>query len=89
MVLLEAGMLAKAGRIRFSSSFEHWTEALLAQPGFALARMDTPIIFEAITVSANSDPYDISIIATARSLDLQLITKDQAITDSNEVQILW
>lgn len=89
MALLETGMLAKAGRIRLSSGFEQWAEALLAQPGFALAKMDTHVIFSAMTVSANSDPYDVSIMATAQSLDLQLITKDQSIADSNQVQVLW
>ena len=89
MALLEVGMLEKAGRVRFNSSFAHWAEALLAQPGFALAKMDAPVIFAATAVSANSDPFDISIMATAQSLDLQLITKDRAITDSSEVQILW
>jgi PIN domain nuclease of toxin-antitoxin system len=37
----------------------------------------------------HSDPYDRLIVATARRLELPLITGDQAITDWGGVEVCW
>jgi PIN domain nuclease of toxin-antitoxin system len=35
------------------------------------------------------DPFDVSIVATAKLKDLPLITKDEKITESGVVAVAW
>ncbi len=89
MVLWEAGLLEKIGRVRFIPSFPAWMDALLALPGFALAELNVDVISTALSMTFNSDPFDLAIVSTARMKELPLITKDLAITKSRLVDIVW
>jgi PIN domain nuclease of toxin-antitoxin system len=87
-VFWEIAMLLKIGRIRLQESYGDWAEHLIAQPGFDIA----PFTVEA-TSEAHSypfaDPFDGVITATAKVMDLALITRDQDITASGLVDIHW
>ena len=89
MALLECGILVRLGRILFKESFPLWMNALLAQPGFELAPLESEIITAAIDLQTIHDPFDLSAVATARHKGLPLITGDQEIIDSQLVEIVW
>ena len=89
MALWEAGILGRIGRVRFNPSFEAWTRALVARPGFAFAPLDVDTVTSAIQTAISADPFDIGIVAAARVRELPLITKDEKITQSRIVQVAW
>ncbi len=89
MVLLECGILVRIGRFRFKESFPLWMDSLIAQTGFELAPLESGIISDAVALQTISDPFDLSVVATARHKGLPLITGDQHIIDSRLVEIVW
>ena len=88
-VLWEITILVEHGRIKLRESFPHWASALIARRGMDLASLDLDIIAEAHRLTFHGDPFDRTIVATARTMDLPLITRDQIIVDSNLVEIIW
>lgn len=89
VALWEVALLAKSGHIKLSSEFKYWAAALLAKQGFDFAPMDAEVMSESINLSFNDDPFDGAIVATAKIMDLPLITKDEAIRSANIVDIEW
>jgi PIN domain nuclease of toxin-antitoxin system len=89
MALWEAGLLERIKRVKFKLPFREWSQALIAQPGFALAPLDSHVVDSALAVQQGMDVFDLSILATARAKDLPLITKDTTITQSKAVEVLW
>ena len=87
-VFWEIAMLLKIGRIVLQESYGDWAEHLIAQPGFDLAPFTVEVTSEAYAYPF-ADPFDGVITATAKVMDLALITKDQEITDSKLVEIYW
>lgn len=81
-------MLLKIRRISFTEDFGSWAEHLVAHPGFEIAPLNVGMIAEAYNYPF-SDPFDGVIVATAKVMDLALITRDQEITDSELVTIHW
>lgn len=88
VVLWEAAVLERGGKIRLSGGFSRWAETLLKNPGFGLAPLEVSIIGLAVGYNFNNDPFDAVIVAAA-NLSLPLITRDAAITGSNLVEIHW
>ena len=87
-VFWEIAMLLKVGRISLQDDYGDWAEHLVAQPGFDLAPFSVEVTTEAY-VYPFSDPFDGVITATAKVMDLALITKDRDISDSRLVDIHW
>lgn len=81
--------LLKSGRVMLYQPFEQWANYLLAIGGFDIAPLDIEVIAESLRLSFNNDPFDVAIVATARIKDLPLITKDDDITSSQVVDIVW
>ena len=88
-VLWEISLLAQHGHIALREPFDRWAGALTSQRGVDLAALDVDVICEAHRLAFNADPFDRAIVATARIMDLALITKDKAIVRSNLVDIAW
>ena len=88
-VLWEVTLLIKVGQIRLPQPFAQWAAALGSQPGFEIALLDATVLETALNVWINGDPFDEVIVATALTLDLPLITKDAAITDSQLIEVVW
>ncbi len=88
-VFWEIALLDKIGRIKLVENFERWSAKLLSKNGFAITHLETEIIGKAVGYNFNNDPFDSVIVATASRLELPLITKDAAITNSNLVEIFW
>jgi PIN domain nuclease of toxin-antitoxin system len=87
-VLWEIAMLLRVGRISLQEDYGDWAEHLVAQPRFDLAPFSVEVTTEAY-VYPFSDPFDGVITATAKVMDLALITKDRDISDSRLVDIHW
>lgn len=87
-VLWEIAMLLKIGRIALNEDYADWAEHLITLPGFELAEFRVSMATEAYSYPF-SDPFDSVIAATAKVMDLPLITKDTEITDSELMEIYW
>ena len=87
-VLWEIAMLLKVGRIALQEPYGDWAENLLAQPGFALATVDVRMLAEAYYYPF-PDPFDSVITATARVMDLPLMTNDAEINASQLADVYW
>ena len=87
-VFWEIAMLLKIRRISLQEDYGDWAEHLVAQPGFDIAPFAVEVTSEAYTYPF-ADPFDAVITATAKVMDLALITRDQDITDSRLVDIHW
>jgi PIN domain nuclease of toxin-antitoxin system len=88
-VLWEISILVQHGRIKLREPFHHWAAALIAKRGIDLAALDLDVIAEAHRLTFHGDPFDRTIVATAKLMDLPLLTKDQKIVDANVVDIVW
>lgn len=88
-VLLEAARLERDGTVNYNGGFERWAQSLLKKSGFIATEMSIPIVARSVGFSFNNDPFDKVIVATAFEMDLPLITKDVAITESNLVEVYW
>ncbi len=87
--LWETALLEGMRRIQLKPSFKEWKEALIAQPGFALAPLDDDVVDAALATQVRFDVFDAAIVATARAKRLPLITKDELITKSKAIEVLW
>jgi PIN domain nuclease of toxin-antitoxin system len=87
-VLWESAMLLKVGRIALHEPYGAWVEHLLAQPGVALAAVDVRMLAEAYYYPF-PEPFDSVITATARVMDLPLMTNDMEINASQLADVYW
>ena len=87
-VLWEMAMLLKVGRIALQEPYGAWAEHLVAQPGFALAAVDVRMLAEA-DYYPFPDPFDSVITATAKVMDLPLMTNDAEINASQLADVYW
>lgn len=85
----ELTLLAKKGRIRLDQEIEDWVaEAFEAAP-----LMEAPFTHEIALETTrfdlpHQDPADRFLVATARLLDLTLVTADRRLIDSKVVTVL-
>jgi PIN domain nuclease of toxin-antitoxin system len=75
----ELGMLEAKGRIRLKPSCEEWVREALATPGLALAPLTPEIALDSSRLPGtfHGDPADRIIVATARRMGAQLMTRDR------------
>ncbi len=89
----EIGMQVAKGRITLSSPVTHWISTSVAQANLRLQALDADIALESTLLPGNphGDPADRFLVATARVLNLELVTHDQKIIDYGKagyVQVL-
>lgn len=89
IVLWAAELLERAGKIKFYDGFSRWAEKILGNSGFGIAPLEPEIIALGAGYNFNGDPFDETIAAFAAHLDLPLITKDAAITNSGLIETFW
>jgi PIN domain nuclease of toxin-antitoxin system len=89
VVLWEIALLENLGKVKLAERFDRFSDNILAQDGFELIPSEPNIIFQSVGYNFNNDSFDKIIVASAASLDVPLITKDIAITESNLVEIYW
>jgi PIN domain nuclease of toxin-antitoxin system len=89
VVLWETAILQNLGKVNLREKFEFWTDKLLQKQGFEVIHLTTSIISNSVGYNFNNDIFDKVIVASAVEFDLPLMTKDNAIIDSNLVEIYW
>jgi PIN domain nuclease of toxin-antitoxin system len=62
---------------------------LIAQKGVDLVEFGLDVIVQLHHLRFRGDPFDRAIVATAKLMDLPLITKDEMIVNANLVDIAW
>jgi PIN domain nuclease of toxin-antitoxin system len=76
----EIGMLESKGRIRFLPDVRRWLGDFLGRDGVGFAPLAPSTALEAgLLPSFRGDPADCILIATARHLDVPLVTRDRRI----------
>ena len=77
----EVGMLEAKGRISLPLSCEEWVRRSLLAPGLSLASFTPEIALASTRLPGefHGDPADRILVATARTLEATLVTKDQQI----------
>jgi PIN domain nuclease of toxin-antitoxin system len=88
-VFWEISLLIEHDKIRVREPFASWAGALTSRSGIDMAALGLDVIAEAHRLRFHGDPFDRTIVATARLMDLPLITKDATITDANLVDVYW
>jgi PIN domain nuclease of toxin-antitoxin system len=89
VVLWEVAILQNLGKINLNERFDYWAKKLLQKQGFETIPLETSIIANAVGYNFNNDVFDKVIVASAVELELPLMTKDNAIIDSNLTEIYW
>ncbi len=85
----EATLLADRGRMQFPPTPREWMEDALRRTPMRDARFSRVVALEMPTLKLRSrDPGDRILVATARALDLTLVTADKKIIESNLVDVL-
>lgn len=77
----EVGLLAAKRRMNFQPSPRDWFDALLARPGVRLVPLAVEAAIDASVLPAplHGDPADCLLIATARHLQVPVVTRDSRI----------
>ena len=88
ITLLEISMLVKKGRIQIAISVTEYLKRL--QSLYPPIRITPEIATLAMDIALpQGDPFDRVIVATVSQSHLTLITRDQHITESKLVPVLW
>lgn len=88
MVLVESLELVRSGLVKLTLSSEDWIVAMFDTGGFVEADLTTDVVLNAHELYAIPERADRLIAATARSLGLPLITRDQTIAAAG-VDVVW
>jgi PIN domain nuclease of toxin-antitoxin system len=88
-VMWEVALLARGARVNLRRTPREFFADLYSNPGYQPYDLNAGQIFDADDLRINRDPFDALIVAAARALDLPLLTRDTAITDSATVKVLW
>lgn len=77
----ELGLLDAAGRVRLEQPFADWLHHARAETGIAVAPLTEQVAFDSTHLPGDfhRDPADRCIVATARSLDATVVTRDRHI----------
>ncbi|MCR1793170.1 MULTISPECIES: type II toxin-antitoxin system VapC family toxin [unclassified Leptospira] len=77
----EVGMLIVKKRIQISGTLNRWLQDAYTAPGIQPYRLTPEVIVESVNLpdSFHGDPADRIIVATARVLNAELVTKDKEI----------
>jgi PIN domain nuclease of toxin-antitoxin system len=89
VVLWETAILQKLGKVNLREKFDYWADKLLQKQGFEIIHMTTSIIANSVGYNFNNDIFDKVIVASAVEFELPLMTKDNAIIESNLTEIYW
>ncbi|MBL8025221.1 MAG: type II toxin-antitoxin system VapC family toxin [Fibrobacteres bacterium] len=88
--LWEVAMLESKGRIVFSKECNTWLHEASTMPGLNIVQITSDIAFDSSRLPSefHGDPADRIIVATARSIDATLLTKDYKILEYSKTRYL-
>ncbi len=87
IVLAESLYVSEKGRMKFK--FERVLEMIESAINYRIYPLDLPVIRRASDLKGVSEIHDRIIVATAKHLELELITDDEEIRTSGQVRIVW
>ncbi len=88
-VTWEVAILARVGRADLGRTPRQFFSDLFSNTSFQPLDLTVEQIVDASELGFTRDPFDGLIVAAARSIDLPLITRDEAIRVSGSVRVLW
>ena len=89
IVIWECSLLARVSRINLRRTVRAFFDDLFSNPAYQPIDVTPQQIYLADELRFNRDPFDAIICATARSVDLPLITRDADIRGSGVVKVNW
>ena len=88
-VIWECGVLVWAGRVDLHRPLPQFFASLFSNPAYQPVDLTPEQIYRADEARPNRDPFDALICATARHLELALLTRDHDIRQSGLVRVIW
>jgi PIN domain nuclease of toxin-antitoxin system len=87
----EVAMLVKKGRLELTMNVEEWIFTSERLPFFHFVPIDTAIAVQSVNLPGklHDDPADRIIIATARKMNVPIISKDKRILSYPHVSAVW
>jgi PIN domain nuclease of toxin-antitoxin system len=89
IVIWECSLLARVSRINLRRTVRAFFDDLFSNPAYQPIDVTPQQIYLADELRFNRDPFDALICATARTVDLPLITRDADIRGSGVVKVIW
>ena len=89
IVIWECSLLARVSRINLRRTVHAFFNDLFSNPAYQPIDITPQQIYLADELRFNRDPFDALICATARTVDLPLITRDADIRGSGVVKVIW
>jgi PIN domain nuclease of toxin-antitoxin system len=89
IVIWECSLLARVSRINLRRTVRAFFDDLFSNPAYQAIDITPQQIYLADELRFNRDPFDALICATARTMDLPLITRDADIRGSGVVKVIW
>ena len=89
VVMWECSLLARASRINLRRSVRTFFNDLFSNPAYQPHDITPEQVFLADELRFTRDPFDALICASARSVDLPLVTRDAVIRSSGAVKVIW
>ena len=87
IVLAESLHVSEKGRMKFK--FERVLETIESALNYRIYPLDLPVIRRASDLKGVSEIHDRIIVATAKHIELELITDDEEVRTSGQVGIVW
>jgi Uncharacterized protein conserved in bacteria len=88
-VIWETCLLARASRINLRRSIREFFGDLFSSPAYHAVDLTAEQVYLADELRFTRDPFDALIVASARSMDLPLLTRDADIRESGTVRVIW
>ncbi len=88
-VIWECCLLGRARRIHLGRPVRAFFDDLFSNPAFQPLDLTPEQVYLAAEALPNADPFDGLICAAAMMLGLPLLTRDQDITRSGLVKVVW
>jgi PIN domain nuclease of toxin-antitoxin system len=88
-VVWETSLLARASRIDLHRPVPEFFADLFTNPAYQPLDLTANEVFDADELRFTRDPFDALICATARRVDLPLVTRDGDIRASGAVRVRW
>ena len=89
IVIWECSLLARVSRINLRRTVRAFFDDLFSNPAYQPIDITPQQIYLADELRFNRDPFDALICATARTVDLPLMTRDADIRGSGVVKVIW
>ena len=88
-VVWEVSLLARASRINLRRPVREFFGDLFSNPAYHPYELGPEQVYLADELRFTRDPFDALIVASARTLDLPLLTRDADIRASGTVRVIW